>query len=252
MSNRSILVARFKCDSASCCELHTKCFSSAYRVRHEAPPPPPSPSIWRAAVSHYSRWNLMSSSGNGIIASANYIRIVWGLREKCGISSDYSAEDTVQSYCQRQKIFLNSSHVKLKAFLDKSQFSLAAKGWNSQENIVQFKWTFSLFHLPRTQHIFTIIRHFLFAIICQFHKRQPRECFATLQAVRKCVCVCVFKATKTASKNNRNVADFMHKHDEGQRGWHKGLAWVQVEDEGSTRGPVKARVARERRGGGGL
>lgn len=251
MSNRSILVARFKCDSASCCELHTKCFSSAYRVRHEAPPPSPSPSIWRAAVSHYSQWNLMSSSGNGIIASANYIRIVWGLREKCGISSDYSAEDTVQSYCQRQKIFLNSSHVKLKAFLDKSQFSLAAKGWNSQENIVQFKWTFSLFHLPRTQHIFTIIRHFLLQLFVNSTKGNRGN---VLRLCKLCenVCVCVFKATKTASKNNRNVADFMHKHDEGQRGWHKGLAWVQVEDEGSTRGPVKARVARERRGGGGL
>lgn len=188
MSNRSILVARFKCDSASCCELHTKCFSSAYRVRHEAPPP--SPSIWRAAVSHYSRWNLMSSSGNGIIASANYIRFVWGLREKCGISSDYSAEDTVQSYCQRQKIFLNFSHVKLKAFLDKSQFSLAAKGWNSQENIVQFKWTFSLFHLPRTQHIFTIIRHFLLQLFVNSTKGNRGN---VLRLCKLCenVCMCV-------------------------------------------------------------
>lgn len=185
MSNRSILVARFKCDSASCCELHTKCFSSAYRVRHEAP------SIWRAAVSHYSRWNLMSSSGNGIIASANYIRIVWGLREKCGISSDYSAEDTVQSYCQRQKIFLNSSHVKLKAFLDKSQFSLAAKGWNSQENIVNLNEHFLSF-IFLAHNIFSQLSGIFFCNYLSIPQKATEGMFCDFASCAKmCVCVCV-------------------------------------------------------------
>lgn len=66
----------------------------------------------------------MSSSGNGIIASANYIRIV--CRSKRNVEFHQSTVPKILlkiiAKCRMQ------IHVKLKAFLDKSQFSWLPMG----------------------------------------------------------------------------------------------------------------------------